>query len=78
MSPVPVAIVPVAIAPGPGHETSNAITALQEWSPSLALKGAMVTIDAMGRPESLLPAPRGLESLSRRCDQVAISRIWEI
>jgi hypothetical protein len=42
MSPVP-----VAIAPGLEHETSNAITALQEWS--LSLEGAMVTIDAMGR-----------------------------
>jgi hypothetical protein len=73
MSPVP-----VAIAPGPGHETSNAITALQEWPSSPSLEGAMVTIDAMGRPESLLHAPRGLESLSRRYDRAATLRIREI
>jgi hypothetical protein len=66
----------VAIAPGLEHETSNAITALQEWLPSL--EGAMVTIDAISRPEFLLPAPRGLESLSRRYDRAATSRIQEI
>jgi hypothetical protein len=75
MSPVPVAIA-IAIAPGLEHEKSNAITALQEWPPSP--EGAMVTIDAMGRPEFLLPAPRGLESLSRRYDRAATSRIREI
>jgi hypothetical protein len=69
---------PCAIAPGLEHETSNAITTLQEWLPSLALEGAMVMIDAISHPESLLPAPRGLESLSRRYDWGAISRIREI